>query len=123
MIRGLVLSAFVGLAGCTGGGSGGLIGGGFLGVGTAGADGGCIGFCGDAGVALTTNDVGQIISQAVAEAQARGLTRATIAVADRVGNVLAVFELGADNGTGVPSGSVTLTAGLGATRQTTGWNV
>jgi len=41
---------------------------------------------------LTVADVQQVIAQAVAEAQARGAA-ATIAVVDRVGNVLAVFEM------------------------------
>lgn len=42
--------------------------------------------------ALTAADVGQIISQAVQEAQARNRP-ATIAVTDRVGNVLGVFRM------------------------------
>jgi len=41
---------------------------------------------------LSANDVQQIIAQAVGEAQARGLP-STIAVVDRVGNVLAVFQM------------------------------
>ncbi len=43
-------------------------------------------------VSLTAADVGQIISQAVQEAQARNRP-ATIAVTDRVGNVLGVFRM------------------------------
>ncbi len=46
---------------------------------------------------LTTGDVQQVIAQAVGEAQARGLP-GVIAVVDRVGNVLAVFEM-----TGAPA--------------------
>ncbi len=107
MIRGLVLSAFVGLAGCTGGGSGGLIGGGF----TASGDGGCIGFCGDAGVALTVAEVQQIVAQAAFEASARGANSAVIAVADRVGNPLAVFQMGV-TATTTPAGTVQLNTGL-----------
>lgn len=42
--------------------------------------------------ALTTGDVGQIVAQAVAEAQARNQP-AVIAVVDRTGNVLAVFRM------------------------------
>ncbi len=42
--------------------------------------------------ALSTADVERILSQAVSEANARGL-RAVIAVTDRVGNVLAVVEM------------------------------
>lgn len=44
--------------------------------------------------ALTVTDVEQVIAQGVAEAQARN-TQATIAVVDRVGNVLAVYRMGA----------------------------
>ena len=46
--------------------------------------------------ALTSSDVQQIIAQAVAEARARNLP-ATIAVVDRVGNVLAVFAMNGAN--------------------------
>jgi uncharacterized protein GlcG (DUF336 family) len=54
--------------------------------------------------ALTSADVQQIIAQAVAEAQARGLP-ADIAVVDRVGNVLAVFAMnGANQRLVVPRG-------------------
>jgi uncharacterized protein GlcG (DUF336 family) len=42
--------------------------------------------------ALTVTDVEQVIAQAVAEAQARN-TPAVIAVSDRVGNVLAVYQM------------------------------
>jgi uncharacterized protein GlcG (DUF336 family) len=42
--------------------------------------------------ALTSADVGQVIGQAAAEAQALGAP-ATLAVVDRVGNVLAVFRM------------------------------
>jgi len=41
---------------------------------------------------LTSADVQQVIAQAVAESQARGVA-STIAVTDRVGNVLAVFQM------------------------------
>ena len=47
--------------------------------------------------ALTAGDVQQIIAQAAGEAQARGLP-ATIAVVDRVGNVLGIFAM-----TGTPA--------------------
>jgi uncharacterized protein GlcG (DUF336 family) len=58
--------------------------------------------------ALTVADVEQVIAQAVAEAQAQK-AKATIAVVDRVGNVLAVFAM-----TGAPA-SFTITGGTGAT--------
>lgn len=64
--------------------------------------------CGD-NCFLNARDVEQIISQAVAEAQQRN-ARATIAVVDRVGNVLGVFQMsGADEFV-----TVTSTAELGA---------
>lgn len=53
---------------------------------------GCTGHCNNAQSKLTTSDVERIISQAVSEASARGV-KATIAVVDRVGNVLAVFRM------------------------------
>ena len=52
--------------------------------------------------ALTTAEVGQIIAQAVAEAQARGLP-SFIAVTDRVGNVLGVFRMNGARDTAVVS--------------------
>ena len=57
---------------------------------------------------LSTTDVEKIISQAVGEAQARG-ARGTIAVVDRVGNVLAVFRM-----TGA-SATFTIDSGRGVT--------
>jgi uncharacterized protein GlcG (DUF336 family) len=55
------------------------------------ADSGCIGFCANASTFLQASQVERIIAQAVAEARARGL-EATVAVVDRVGNVLGVFR-------------------------------
>ncbi|XOV78035.1 MAG: heme-binding protein [Aestuariibacter sp.] len=52
----------------------------------------CTGQCADEASFLTVSDVQQIIAQAVAEANARDVS-ATIAVVDRVGNVLAVFRM------------------------------
>jgi uncharacterized protein GlcG (DUF336 family) len=60
-------------------------------------------FADPAQVALTTADVQQIIAQAVAEAQARARP-ATIVVVDRVGNVLAAFQMnGANTNLSVPA--------------------
>jgi uncharacterized protein GlcG (DUF336 family) len=59
--------------------------------------GGCNGSCGGSTTSLTIADVQQVIAQAVGEAQARGVN-ATIAVVDRVGNVLAVFRMGSPAG-------------------------
>ena len=53
---------------------------------------GCTGNCADTPTALSTANVEAIISQSVAEAQALGVN-ATIAVVDRVGNVLGVFRM------------------------------
>ncbi len=66
----------------------------------------CTGSCGGALPArLEVSDVQLVISQAVAEAQARN-AKATIAVVDRVGNVLGVFRMsGADVGIRIDSGS------------------
>lgn len=54
---------------------------------------GCNGSCLNTGFNLTVADVQQVIAQGVAEAQARGVN-ATIAVVDRVGNVLGVYRMG-----------------------------
>ena len=62
------------------------------GVDPATPDAGCEGSCADTPTDLTVADVESVIAQAVAEAQARG-ANATIAVVDRVGNVLAVFRM------------------------------
>lgn len=66
----------------------------------------CSGSCGDtAANRLEVADVQQVIAQAVGEAQARN-TPATVAVVDRVGNVLGVFRMtGADISIAVSSGS------------------
>ena len=63
-------------------------------VGVVGPDPACSGDCGTAQTeALSISDVQKIIAQGVAEAQAQGVL-ATIAVTDRVGNVLGVFRMG-----------------------------
>jgi len=54
----------------------------------------CRGQCADTPTALTVIDVKQVLARGVAEAKARG-RNATIAVVDRVGNVLAVYRMGA----------------------------
>ena len=58
-------------------------------VSNAGCSGGCAAATPSA---LAVSDVNRILSQAVREAQARG-SAATIAVVDRSGNVLGVFEM------------------------------
>jgi len=63
----------------------------------------CSGYCANASTFLRVSDVRSIIAQAVNEANARG-ARATIAVVDRVGNVLAVFRMkGADKSVKITS--------------------
>ncbi|MDX2217889.1 MAG: heme-binding protein [Burkholderiales bacterium] len=96
--RGLVLLASLVaacLAACSGGGGGG--------TGTQS----CTGDCNTQQPAqdfLTAAEVQRIISQAAAEASARNV-RATIAVTDRVGNVLGVFQMtGADSTVEINSG-------------------
>ena len=68
---------------------------------------GCTGSCGGAlPPRLEIGDVQQVLAQAISEAQARN-AKATIAVVDRVGNVLGVFRMqGADV-------SITVTSGTG----------
>ena len=65
------------------------------GTGTGGAS--CNGHCLDTPTRLSTADVGQVIAQAVQEAAARNAP-ATIAVTDRVGNVLAVYRMNGATG-------------------------
>lgn len=74
--------------------------------------GGCTGNCGTtAASALTAADVQRIVSQAVQESEAR-LARGTIAVVDRVGNVLAVFQMTGAATTFTISGGRGVTGGL-----------
>ena len=88
------------LAACGGGGSPGGDGG----VAPSGCSGGC---AAASPTALTVVEVEQVIRQAVQESQARGAS-ATIAVVDRVGNVLAVFRM-------VGAAGFTITSGRGVT--------
>ena len=84
---------------------------------TAGVDNntppiGCDGSCADTATQLTVADVEGTISRAVAEAQSRNVN-ATIAVVDRVGNVLAVFRMnGAATSVTVASPGVAINGGL-----------
>jgi len=78
-------------------------------------NGPCSGFCQDTATRLQVSDVQRIVSRAVAEAQARGAS-GTIAVVDRVGNVLALFRMnGADTAvtiTSTPGSSIDVDGGL-----------
>lgn len=96
---GWIAGAALVLASCGGGGSssggGGSTGGGTTPPVTPPATGV---FAVPAAESLSTTEVGQIIAQAAAEARARNVA-ATIAVTDRVGNVLAVFAMPGASGT------------------------
>ncbi len=74
------------IAGCSGGGSGSTP------PDVAADTPSCDGSCATASTFLTVADVQDVIARAVAEAQARN-SPATIAVVDRVGNVLGVFAM------------------------------
>ena len=69
---------------------------------------GCSGSCADASSFLTVSDVEKIISQGVFEAQSRGVA-ATIAVSDRVGNILGLYKMTGANTNGV---TVTTNGGI-----------
>ena len=84
-------------SGCGGGGGGGS---------ASTGDTGCSGACPAAQASLSVSDIQRIVSQAVAEAQARNV-HAQVAVVDRVGNVLAVFQMD-----GAPA-TVAISSGLG----------
>ncbi len=93
--RALLLSGVLVLGACGGGGGGGP----GLGSSPGNDDTGksCDGFCADAGapIRLTVADVKQILAQALHQSTAlEGAEKTTIAVVDRVGNVLAVHQKG-----------------------------
>jgi uncharacterized protein GlcG (DUF336 family) len=88
------------VASCGGGGSGGSSSGG-----SAGTNYGCDGYCPNQ--ALSSDDVTTILQQAVAAAKGLG-TAGTFAVVDRVGNVLALYQM-----SGAPA-MTTINGGLGA---------
>src|SRR5690606_14796634 len=69
---------------------------------------GCDGSCADASSYLTPADIGKAIAQAVGEARAQA-TPATIAIVDRLGNVLAVYRMAG------ASPLVTITSNRGVT--------
>jgi len=66
--------------------------------GGGGPGGGCSGNCQDSPQSLSSGEVQQIIAEAVAEMQAQQ-AKGTVAVVDRVGNVLAVFQMSGAGGT------------------------
>ena len=86
----LLLASLTLITACGGGGGGG---GGNPAAEGSNFDSGCTGFCATNSPAnLTQADVGRIISQAVQEANSQGVN-ATIAVTDRIGNVLGLFQM------------------------------
>ena len=86
------------LASCGGGGGSGGTGGGTPGSGgNPGGGGTTTVYAVPAPESLGTNDVGAVVAHAAAQAKSQG-TPATIAVVDRVGNVLALFRM-----TGAPA--------------------
>ena len=106
-MRLLVVLLLLSLLAACGGGAGGD------GGPTVAADTGCTGTCSITMPSnLTVAEVNRILSQAVQEAQARGATNTTIAVVDRVGNVLAVYRLGAAAGFTITDGGRGTTGGL-----------
>ncbi len=60
---------------------------------SSGNNSNCEGNCANTPTRLSTTDVEQILSQAIQEAQAQNID-ATIAISDRVGNILAVYRMG-----------------------------
>jgi len=105
----VLLMGFTLLTACGGGGGGG----GNAAAQGSNADSGCTGSCATTTPAnLTVADVETILSQAVQEATARGVN-ATIAVTDRVGNVLAIFQMNGSAATfTISSGLVDGVSGL-----------
>jgi len=86
-VRLLILACVVAVTACSGGGSTSSPAGAVDPAPTS-----CNGSCASAATFLTQADVERVVAQAVGEAQARNV-RATIAVSDRVGNVLGVFRM------------------------------
>ena len=84
----LLIATTLFISGCSGEGN--------QAVSSTGADPtiGCDGSCASAASLLTTADVEKVLVQGIREARSRG-ELATLAVVDRVGNVLAVYRMGA----------------------------
>jgi uncharacterized protein GlcG (DUF336 family) len=103
----IIIAAGLVLAACGGGDDGGIS----PGASTDTPPVGCTGSCATAATFLTVDDVQDVIARAVAEAQARNQP-ATIAVVDRVGNVLGVFQMsGAPTTITIQSSSTTPVSG------------
>ena len=100
----LTLLALVTLSSCGGGGEGNDVS-----AGSLRSDFGCDGGC--ANLALTETDVRTITKQAVAAANALGVA-ATIAIVDRVGNVLAVYRMDGASSGAIFNGQIGAQGGL-----------
>ena len=109
--RMIFVCGMVFLGACGGGGSGGNGEGSSTSVDSGNAT--CTGQCAEGGFALTVADVKQVLAQAIAQADAMGAL-ATIAVVDRVGNVLAVYSMaqGGQNVTISTTFPTTISGGL-----------
>jgi uncharacterized protein GlcG (DUF336 family) len=106
--RAIVLAVSLCLLSACGGGSSSKV----AGIDPATPNGGCDGLCANTATSLAPGDVEAVVAQAVAEAQARGVN-ATIAVVDRVGNVLTVFRMtGAASAVTIRSQGVLIDGGL-----------
>lgn len=107
----ILLALLISIASCGGGGGGENSGSGGAGASSAdyGCDGGCTNF------SLSEEDVRAILKQGVLAAEVLGVA-ATFAVTDRVGNVLAVYQMAGANPTTTVNGQIGATGGLeGAT--------
>ncbi|MCK4742728.1 MAG: heme-binding protein [Sulfuriflexus sp.] len=105
LTRSIALLASLTLITACGGGGGGS--GGNRAAQGSNADSGCTGFCATSSPAnLTVTNVQQVIAQAALEASNRGAANVTIAVTDRVGNVLAIYRIGGATTFNITSGLV-----------------
>ena len=103
----IIALALITLFGCSGGSRSEV-----AGVDPATPNSGCTGLCADTATSLSIADVETVVAQSVAEAQARGVN-ATIAVVDRVGNVLGIFRMtGASTSIMVASPGIAVDGGL-----------
>lgn len=103
LIRVFLIVSFINFVSCSGEGDSGRSGG------SEASDFDCDGSC--ANLYLTIEDVRQILGQAIVGAEKLGVG-ATIAVIDRVGNVLAVYQMSGALGTTVVNGQIGATGGL-----------
>lgn len=106
VVPSFLATACILVSACSSGGGGGT---GGAGTGSDSADFGCDGGC--ANLSLTEADVRQITAQAVAAIEALG-SAGTVAVVDRVGNVLSVYRMDGAPGTAQINGQIGANGGL-----------